>query len=97
MTPWRRIAALAGVGCLIAGAALAQQPMPPPNQPRKLEPPNTPLEEPSHRGPPLEQPKEPQPKEPKDETTMPRQLPKPPRAPADANDEAGRGERRPAR
>jgi hypothetical protein len=54
MTPWRRIVALAGVGSLIAGAALAQQTMPPPNQPRKLEPPNTPLEAPSHWGPPLE-------------------------------------------
>jgi hypothetical protein len=92
MTPWRRIVALAGVGCLIAGAALAQQTMPPPNQPRKLEPPNTPLEEPSHRGP--------QPKEPKREMTTPRQLPTPPKAPkppADANEEGGRGERPPAR
>jgi hypothetical protein len=95
MTPWRRIVALAGVGCLIAGAALAQQTMPPPNQPRKLEPPNTPLEEPSHWGPPLEQPKES-----KRETTAPRQLPKPPKAPkpsADANDDGVRGERPPAR
>ena len=95
MTPWRGIAALAGMGCLIAGAALAQQMMPPPNQPRKLEPPNTPHEEPSHRGPPLEHPKEP-----KREMTAPRQLPKPPKAPkppADANEEGGRGERPPAR
>ena len=93
MTPWRRIVALAGVGCLIAGAALAQQTMPPPNQPRKLEPPNTPLEEPSHWGPPSEQPKEPK-------REAPRQLPKPPKAPqlpADANEEAGRGERPPPR
>jgi len=95
MTLWRRVVVLAGVGCLIAGAALAQQTMPPPNQPRKLEPPNTPLEEPSHRGPPLEQPKEP-----KRETTTPRPLPKPPTAPkppADANEQAVRGERPPPR
>jgi hypothetical protein len=95
MTPWRRIVALAGVGCLIAGAALAQQTMPPPNQPRKLEPPNTPLEEPSQWGPPVEQPKEP-----KREMTAPRQLPKPlkaPKPPADANEEGARGERPPAR
>jgi hypothetical protein len=96
MTPWRRIVALAGVGCLIAGAALAQQTMPPPNQPRKLEPPNTPLAEPSHRGPPLEQ----QPKEPKRDAITPRQLPTPPTAPkppADANEEAVRGDRPPPR
>jgi hypothetical protein len=95
MTPWRRIVALAGVGCLIAGAALAQQTMPPPNQPRKLEPPNTPLEEPSHWGPPLEQQKEP-----KRDTTKPSQLPMPPTAPkppTDANEEAVRGERPPRR
>ena len=95
MTPWRRIVALAGVGSLIAGAALAQQTMPPPNQPRKLEPPNTPLEAPSHWGPPLEQPKEPQ-----RETTTPRQRLKPstaPKPPADGNEEAVRGERPPPR
>ena len=95
MTTWRRIVVLAGVGCLIAGAALAQQAIPPPNQPRKLEPPNTPLEQPSHRGPPLEQPKEP-----RRDTTPSRQLQMPPTAPkppADANEEAVRGERPPPR
>lgn len=92
MTPWRRIVALAGVGCLIAGTALAQQPMPPPNQPRKLEPPNTPLEEPSHRGPPLEAPKEP-----KRETPAPPQSPRPPKPPADATEEGARGARPPRR
>jgi len=92
MTPWRRIVVLAGVGCLIAGAALAQQTMPPPNQPRKLQPPNTPLEEPSHRGPaPLEQPREP-----KRETNTPRQLPQPPTAPkfpAEATEDTAPGKR----
>ena len=32
MTPWRRIVTLAAVGCLIAGAALAQQQIRPPSE-----------------------------------------------------------------
>jgi hypothetical protein len=92
MTPWRRIVTLAAVGCLIAGAALAQQTMPPPNQPRKLEPPNTPREEPSHWGRPVE------PKEPKRDAPTaqrPPEPPKPPRPPADADEDAARRERPP--
>ena len=58
MTPWRRIVTLAGVGCLIAGAALAQQQIRPPNTKSTQQAPNTPLQAPSHWGPPLEQPKE---------------------------------------
>lgn len=84
MTPWRRIVTLAGVGCLIAGAALAQQQIRPPNAKSTPQAPNTPLQAPSHWGPPLEQPKEPI-----HETTQqkpPKALkpPKPPKPPADA-------------
>ena len=84
MTPWRRIVTLAGVGCLIAGAALAQHQIRPPNTKTTPQPPNTPLQAPSHWGPPLEQPKEPV-----HETTQqkpPKALkpPKPPKPPADA-------------
>ena len=81
MTPWRRIVTLASVGCLIAGAALAQQQIRPPNTKSTPQAPNTPLEAPSHWGPPLEQPKERS-----HETTQqkpPKALkpPKPPKAP----------------
>ena len=84
MTPWMRIVTLAAVGALIAGAALAQQQIRPPNTKSTPQAPNTPLQAPSHWGPPLEQPKEsihdatPQ-KPPK--TLKP---PKPPKPPADA-------------
>jgi hypothetical protein len=58
MTPWMRIVALAAVGSLIAGAALAQQQIRPPNTKSTPQAPNTPLQAPAHWGPPLEQPKE---------------------------------------
>jgi hypothetical protein len=95
MTPWTRIVTLAGVGCLIAGVALAQHQIRPPNAKDTPQVPNTPVQAPSHWGPPLEQPKEP-----KRETTTPRQLPTAPTAPkppVDANEEAVRGERPPPR
>jgi hypothetical protein len=76
MTPWKRTVALAAVGCLIAGAALAQQQIRPPNMKSTPQAPNTPLQAPSHWGPPLEQPKEP-------ETTQ-QKPPKPPKPPVDA-------------
>ena len=84
MTPWKRIVTLAGVGCLIAGAALAQQQIRPPNAKSTPQPPNTPLQAPSHWGPPLEQQKDPihdttQPKPPK--ALKP---PRPPKPPVDA-------------
>jgi hypothetical protein len=53
-----RIVTLAAVGSLVADAALAQQQMRPPNAKSTPQPPNTPLQAPSHWGPPLEQPKE---------------------------------------
>ena len=84
MTPWRRIVTLAGVGCLIAGAALAQQQIRPPNTKTTPQPPNTPLQAPSHWGPSLEPPKDSI-----HETTQqkpPKALkpPKPPKPPVDA-------------
>ena len=81
MTPWRRIVTLAGVGCLIAGAALAQQQIRPPNMKSTPQPPNTPLEAPSHWGPPLEQQKDRS-----AETTQqkPPKALKPPKPPVDA-------------
>ena len=87
MTPWRRIVTLAGVGCLIAGAALAQQQIRPPNTKSTPQPPNTPLEAPSHWGPSLEQPKErshetTQQKPPK--ALKPPKPPRPPKPPVDA-------------
>jgi hypothetical protein len=59
MTAWMRIVTLAAVGSLIAGAALAQQQIRPPNVKSTPQPPNAPLQAPSHWGPPLEQAKEP--------------------------------------
>jgi putative endonuclease len=75
MTPWKRIVTLAGVGCLIAGAALAQQQVRPPNAKSTPQPPNTPQQAPSHWGPPLEQPKDPI------QDTAPQKPPKPPKPP----------------
>jgi hypothetical protein len=54
MTPWKRTVALAAVGCLIAGAALAQQQIRPPNMKSTPQAPNTPLQAPSHWGPAVE-------------------------------------------
>jgi hypothetical protein len=48
MTPWERTVALAAVGCLIAGAALAQQQIRPPNMKSTPQAPNTPLQAPSY-------------------------------------------------
>jgi hypothetical protein len=81
MRPWKRIVTLAGVGCLIAGAALAQQQVRPPNAKSTPQPPNTPLQAPSHWGPPLEQPQD-QIHDPPPQ--RPPKPPKPPKPPADA-------------
>ena len=90
MTPWKRIVTLAGVGCLIAGAALAQHQVRPPNAKSTPQPPNTPLQAPSHWGPPLEQPKDPIP-----ETThqKPPKALKPPRPPKPAKPPAETGKK----
>jgi hypothetical protein len=84
MTPWKRIVTLTAVGCLIAGAAPAQQQIRPPNMKSTPQAPNTPLQAPSHWGPALD----PQ-KEPGHETTQqkpPKALkpPKPPKPPKEA-------------
>ena len=77
-TRWTRIAAIAAAGCLIAGAALAQQNIDPPNKRAKPGPPNQPEPAPSHFGPPLEQPPKEapkavkRPKPPKDPNKRPR-------------------------
>ena len=59
MTPWMRIVTLDAVGSLITGAALAQQQIRPPNSKSTPQAPNTPVQAPSHWGPPLEQSTEP--------------------------------------
>jgi hypothetical protein len=92
MTPWKRIVTLAAVGCLIAGAALAQQQIRPPNTKTTPQPPNTPLQAPSHWGPPLEPPKEPihettHQKPPK--ALKPPKPPRPPKPPVDATKKPG--------
>ena len=84
MTPWKRIVTLAGVGCLIAGAALAQQQIRPPNTKSTPQAPNTPLQAPSHWGPPLEQPKEPIQGTTQQKPPKALKPPKPPKPPADA-------------
>jgi hypothetical protein len=81
MTPWKRIVTLAGVGCLIAGAALAQQQIRPPNAKSTPQPPNTPLEAPSHWGPPFEQRKERSPETTQQKPPKALKPPKPPRPP----------------
>jgi hypothetical protein len=81
MTPWKRIVTLTAVGCLIAGAALAQQQIRPPNTKSTPQPPNTPLEAPSHWGPPFEQRKERSPETTQQKPPKPLKPPKPPRPP----------------
>jgi hypothetical protein len=56
MASWSMIVTSAAATCLIAGTALAQHQMRPPNQPDKPAPPNTPITAPSHWGPPLAEP-----------------------------------------
>ena len=95
MTPWTRIVTLAAVGCLIAGAALAQQQIRPPNTKTTPQPPNTPLQAPSHWGPPLDPPKEPVHETTRQKPPKALKPPKPPKPPADARKKPGEDSARP--